>query len=178
MERTPRGWENVSQRSLSLRLPVSEEALRCCNRAEKIANAFFTRNGSPRPQEAAFYPFASTSGDVQFFIGEKRLEFHGGQPIPASRPQGSGDEAIILRLTTADRAQEELSFRGEWGMARLFNAGKIDRIGGDKYRINWRLNVRNIYTANITGTAQSNMEALFDESVARGFAVPKSLFKD
>jgi type VI protein secretion system component VasK len=115
---------------------------------------------------------------VQFFIGEKRLEFHGGQPIPTSRPQGGRDEAIMLRLTTADRAQEELSFRGEWGMARLFNAGKIDRLSGDKYRINWRLNVRNIYTANITGTVQSNMEALFDESVTRGFAVPKSLFKD
>jgi len=178
MERTPRGWEAVPPRSLSLRLPVGEEALRCCNRAEKIAAAFFDRNGTPRRQEIAFYPFASTSGDVQFFIGDKRLEFHGGQPIPTSRPQGSGDETVILRLTTADKAQEELAFRGEWGMARLFNAGKIEKLGSDRYRINWRLNVRNIYTANITGVVQSNMEGLFDESVARGFAVPKSLFKD
>ncbi|MDR2577912.1 MAG: hypothetical protein LBC70_03740 [Chitinispirillales bacterium] len=176
IERTHRGYEKRPRRSLSIIISINDEVINTYSRAERIASGFFGNDGAPRRQEIAFYPFTSSSGDVRFFVGDRQFDFQGGLPVTLSRRQGSaGDETIILRLTASDRVQEELLFRGEWGIMRLFNAGRIDRQGSDRYRISWRLNVRNIYTANVTTVVRSNSEALFNESITRGFTVPKKV---
>jgi type VI secretion system protein ImpL len=176
-ERTSRGWEGAG-RSASLPLSMDEGILRCYNGAERVADNFFKKDGKAKRYELVFYPFKSSSGDVQFFMGEKQLAFQGSLPETVTRTQGNpGEEAIVLRLTTADKAQEEMRFTGEWGLVRFFEAGKVDRMGNDRYRVGWRINVRNIYTANITTVVQSNTEALFEQGVMKEFAVPKKVFK-
>jgi type VI protein secretion system component VasK len=59
MERTPKGWERVPARSMSIRISVDDEVIRACNRAEKIAGNFFRNDGVPKRQHSTFYPFIS-----------------------------------------------------------------------------------------------------------------------
>jgi type VI protein secretion system component VasK len=175
-ERTHRGYDKKSSHSLSIPISINDEIINTYNRADKITAAFFKSDGSQKRHEIAFHPFLSSSGDVYFSIGDKKLDFQGGLPVTVNRQQGStGDETIILRITTQDKAQEEMRFRGEWGTMRFLNAGKISKSGSDKYRITWRINVRNIYTANITSQVRSNAEVMFEESITRGFAVPQKV---
>ncbi len=177
VERTSRGWESVG-RSVQLPLSVNDDVIRCLNGAERIANDFFKKDGAPKRHEIVFSPIKSSSGEVVLLSGDKVFDFKNGMPVTIGRQQGAEtDEAVILRLTTADKAQEETRFTGEWALSRLFEAGKVDKLGNDKYRVNWRLNVRGIYTANITATVQSNTAALFDRGVIEGFVVPKQVFR-
>jgi type VI secretion system protein ImpL len=175
-ERTPRGYERRSRRTLSVPVLISDEALNAYNRAARITNIFFRADGSPRHREITFHPIRSSSGEAQFWIGNQQLSFESGLPITTNHLYGSiGDETIILRLTTSERAQEELRFRGEWAMSRFFSAGQIEKLGRDRYRVTWRMNVRNIYTANIMTVAQSDSEVLFDEKIMQGFTVPTKI---
>ncbi|GBU20273.1 hypothetical protein R80B4_00149 [Fibrobacteres bacterium R8-0-B4] len=176
MERTSRGWEGVG-RSLSLPLSLNDEMPRCFSRAERIAGNFFKKDGSAKRHEIIFRPIKSSSGEAVLLLGDRMFDFKAGQPVTIGRQQGSeADEPITLRLTAADKAQEEMRFAGEWAANRLFEAGKVDRLGNDRYRVNWRMNVRSIYTANISATVQSGTEALFDRTAFDGFAVPKKVF--
>jgi len=178
LERASRGWEGAG-RSLSLPLPLNDEMLRCFSGAERIADNFFKKDGAPKRHEIIFRPIKSSSGEAVLLLGDRLFDFKTGQPVTIGKQQGSeADEAIAIRLTTSDKAQEEMRFTGEWAPIRLFESGKVDKLGNDRYRINWRLNVRGIYTANITATVQSNTEALFDRSVTDGFAVPKKVFRN
>lgn len=178
LERTSRGWEGVGRAS-ALPLSLNDDMLRCLGGAERIAYDFFKKDGQAKRHEIIFYPIKSSSGEVVIIVGDKQFDFKGGLPITVGRRHGSEtDETITLRLTTSDKAQEEMRFAGEWAAVRLFEAGKVERMGNDRYRINWRMNVRGIYTANITAVAQSNTTALFDRSVTEGFTVPKRVFKN
>jgi type VI secretion system protein ImpL len=178
MERTSRGWESAG-RSAALPLSVNDELTLCFSGAERIADNFFKRDGAPKRHEIIFRPIKSSSGEAVLSVGDKVFDFKSGQPVTIGRQQGAeADEPITLRLTTADKAQEETRFTGEWSAIRLFEAGKVDRLGNDRYRVNWRLNVRGIYTANITATVQSNTEALFDRGVTENFVVPKRVFRN
>ncbi|MDR2692853.1 MAG: hypothetical protein LBB74_01395 [Chitinispirillales bacterium] len=174
LERTSRGWEGIGR---SISLPLNNELLGCLNGAERISDNFFRKDGTPKRHEIIFRPIKSSSGDVVLLLGDRPFDFKTGQPATIGRQQGAeADEPITLRLTTADKAQEEMRFTGEWAANRLFEAGKVDKLGNDRYRVNWRINVRGIYTANVTATVQSNTEALFDKTVIDGFALPKKVF--
>jgi type VI protein secretion system component VasK len=178
VERTSRGWEGAG-RAIALPLSLNDEVLRCLNAAERITENFFKNDGAPKRHEIIFYPIKSSSGEAALILGDKRSDFKNGLPVTVSRPHGSdADGTITVRLATADKAQEEMRFTGEWAVIRLFEAGKVDRMGNDRYRVNWKLNVRGIYTANISAVAQSNTAALFDRGVTEGFAVPGPVFRN
>jgi len=177
LERTSRGWEGAV-RSTSLPLSPSEEILRCFSNAERITDNFFKKDGAPKRHELIFRPIKSSSGETVLLSGDRLFDFKTGQPAAIGRQQGSEtDEPITLRLTTSDKAQEEMRFTGEWAPLRLFEAGQVDKLGNDRYRVNWKLNVRGIYTANITATVQSNTSALFDRTTMNDFFVPKKVFR-
>jgi len=178
LERTSRGWEGAG-RSIRLPLPLNDELPRFFNGAERIADSFFKKDGQPKRHEIIFRPIRSSSGEVVLLSGDKLFDFKTGQPATIGKQQGSeADEAIALRLTTADKAQEEMRLTGEWAAIRLFETGIVDKLGNDKYRIHWRLNVRGIYMANISATVQSNTEALFDKTLTDEFFVPKRVFRN
>ena len=178
LERTSRGWEGAGGQS-ALPLTLNEELLKCLNRAERISDNFFKKDGSPKRHEIIFNPIKSSSGEVALLLGDRVFDFKTGLPATVVKQQGSEtDEPIALRLTAADKAQEETRFTGEWSAVRLFESGKTDKLGNDRYRVNWRLNVRGIYTANITATVQCGTEALFDRTAVDGFAVPNRVFRN
>lgn len=178
VERTSRGWEGAG-RSMALPLSLNDEIPRCLNAAERIADNFFKKDGAPKRHELIFLPIKSSSGEVVLIAGDKQFDFKTGLPVTISRRQGDDPvEPLTLRLTTADKTQEEMRFTGEWSPLRLFDPAKIDKMGNDRYRINWRMNVRGIYTANISAVVQSNTGALFDSGITEGFAVPKRVFRN
>jgi len=177
-ERTSRGWEGAG-RSVSLPLSLNDEILRRLNDAERITDNFFKKDGTPKRHEIIFRPIKSSNGEAALLIGDKTFDFKNGQQVTIGRQQGAEtDEPLTVRLTAADKAQEEMRFTGEWAALRLFEAGKIDRLGNDRYRINWKLNVRGIYTANITAAVQCNTAALFDKTVIESFNVPSKVFRN
>jgi type VI protein secretion system component VasK len=177
-ERTSRGWEGAG-RSVQLPLSLSDDVLRCLNGAERIAGNFFKKDGAAKRHEMIFRPIKSSSGAAMLLAGDKLFDFKNGQPVTIGRQQGAEtDEPLILRLTASDKAQEEMRFTGEWALIRLFEAGKVDKLGNDKYRVSWRLNVRGIYAADITAAVQSNTGALFYKTAIDGFAVPEKVFRN
>jgi type VI protein secretion system component VasK len=174
IERTSNGWAPVA--TPQLLVFVSDEALHSINRADKIATAFF-RNDGMSQQDISFSPFTSSFGSVRFSIGEKTFDFSGGFPVTASRTSGTA-ETIILRVTSAGKDASELRFAGEWSLAHLFDAAKIEPMGRGRYNARWSVNVQNIYTAHITSVVQSNAAALFDESITKGFNVPARVLRE
>ncbi|MDR2692845.1 MAG: hypothetical protein LBB74_01345 [Chitinispirillales bacterium] len=174
IEKTSKGWGPVAVPPLSVF--VSDEALNSINRADRIATAFF-RNDGVSQQDISFSPFASSFGTVRFSIGEKAFDFSGGFPITVNRASGIA-ENIILRVTSAGKDAGELRFAGEWSLARLFDAAKIEPLARSRYNARWSVNVQNIYTAHITSVVQSNAVALFDNAVTRGFNVPAKVFRE
>lgn len=172
IERAPKGWTRAAQPP-SIPISANDDIIICLNRASRIANSFFKTDGAAKRQDITFSPFTSSSWDIQFLIGEKRLDFQGGLPVTVNRSPGSGGETVVLRIMSSDRALQESRFGGEWGLMKFLDAGKIEKLGGDRYRIRWGVPVQNIYTAQVTAIIQSNIEALFDESVMRSFDVPE-----
>jgi type VI protein secretion system component VasK len=155
---------------------VSDEALNSINRADKIATAFF-RNDGVSQQDISFSPFTSSFGTVRFSIGEKAFDFSGGFPVTVNRSFGTA-ENIVLRVTSAGKDAGELRFAGEWSLARLFEAAKIESLARGRYSARWSVNVQNIYTSHITSVVQSNAVPLFDDAVTRGFHVPAKVFRE
>jgi len=174
IERTPRGWAPVAVPPISVF--VSEQALHSINRADKIASAFFRTDGASQ-QDISFSPLMSSFGSVSFSIGEKPFDFSGGLPVTVSRSSGAS-ETVVLRITSAaGRDAGELRFSGEWSLARLFDAARIEPLARSRYNARWSVNVQNMYTAHVTSIVQSNANALFDESIVRGFDVPAKVLR-
>ena len=174
IERTPRGWVSVA--SPSIAVSVSENALHSINRADKIAAAFFRNDGSASQQDISFSPFTSSFGTARFAIGDKTFDFSGGLPITVNR-SSSAAETVILRVSSGGRDAGELRFAGEWALARLFDAARIESLARSRYSARWSINVQNIYTAHVTSIIQSNASALFDESIVRKFDVPARVLR-
>jgi type VI protein secretion system component VasK len=175
IERTPRGWVLVSTPPISVF--VSDEALHSINRADRIAAAFFRNDGSASQQDISFSPFRSSFGTAHFMIGDKPFDFSGGLPVTVSRSSGAA-ETIVLQITSAGRDAGELRFAGEWSLARLFDAARVESLARSRYNARWSVNVQNIYTAHVTSVVQSNAAALFDESIVRGFDVPARVLRE
>jgi len=174
VQRTPTGWTPAP--TLPMPVYVSEDALRCINRADKITAVFFKSDGSTQ-QDISFSPFISTLGTAKFAIGAKTFDFAGGLPVTVSRSSGA-DETVVLRtISNSGKDAGELRFAGEWALARLFGAAKIESLGRSRYNVRWSVNVQNIYTAHVTSIVQSNAAALFDESIVRGFDVPTKVLR-
>ncbi|MDR2579046.1 MAG: hypothetical protein LBC70_09635 [Chitinispirillales bacterium] len=175
IERTPRGWALVATPPISVF--VSDEALHSINRADRITAAFFRNDGGASQQDISFSPFMSSFGTVHFTIGDKPFDFSGGLPVTMSRSSGAA-ETIVLRIASAGREAGELRFAGEWSIARLFDAARIESLARSRYNARWSVNVQNIYTAHVTSTIQSNAAALFDETIIRGFDVPAKVLRE
>jgi len=174
IERTPKGWIPVAAPPISVF--VSDEALHSINRADKIATAFFRSDGASQ-QDISFSPFTSSFGSVRFSIGEKPFDFTGGLPVAVTRSSGAS-ETVVLRISSAaGKDAGELRFAGEWSLARLFDAAKVEPLARSRYNARWSINVQNIYTAHVTSVVQSNATALFDESITRGFNVPAKVLR-
>jgi len=174
IERTPRGWVPVAAPTISVF--VSEEALHSINRADKISAAFFRNDGASQ-QEISFSPLTSSFGSVSFTMGDKPFDFSGGHPVTVRRSSGAS-ETIVLRIASAaGRDAGELRFAGEWSLSRLFDAARVEHIARGRYNARWSVNVQNMYTAHVTSIVQSNANALFDESIVRGFDVPSKVLR-
>jgi type VI protein secretion system component VasK len=174
IERTPNGWMSVA--TLPLPIVVSDETLHCINRADKIAAAFFKNDGSAS-QDITFSPFMSSFGTARFAIGEKVFDFSGGLPVTMTRTPGAEETVVLRTVSGIGKDAGELRFAGEWALAHLFEAAKIESLGRSRYKARWSVNVQNIYTAHVTSIVQSNMATLFDQSIIRGFDVPNKVFR-
>lgn len=131
-----------SQSKLTLKesgaVKLSSSFVEYLNNARELREALFP-GGGVQPDlsyEVKLQP--ATGGDARIEIDGTNVETRGNSPQAAkftwpARTGTSGARIVVLR----GGQQAEVSFPGEWGLFRMFAAGRPTRVGDNQFQLSW-----------------------------------------
>ncbi|MBD3347368.1 MAG: type VI secretion system membrane subunit TssM [Chitinivibrionales bacterium] len=142
--KTSSGW---MVRSLgSLNLNFNPQLAQSLSAAERIRDVYFKNDGTLRTIMLTVSPLSTNKHPAQIVVSGQSFDMpSGGETIRISWPTPGGTQSAQLRVKIGDDFTQDLSFGGAWGLMKLIDAARVNKINSSTLAVKWQINVQNMY---------------------------------
>jgi type VI protein secretion system component VasK len=115
--------------------------------AELVRTIFFKPDGTLRTIDLTITPLSSNKNAGTLEVdGQTVVLPQGGKSVRISWPlEGAQARGAKLRFQTGKDFFQEIGFKGQWGLMKLFSAAKVNKVNAGVFTAKWQVNVQNMY---------------------------------
>jgi len=174
--KTSSGW--MVRQLGGLQLNFNPELSSALNGADVIGSIFFKPDGTLRTLDITVTPAASNKNGAKLDVDGQVFELAAGKTAQLRWPlesQGSSRGAV-LKIQVSKDFWQEVNFSGQWGLMKLVNSAKVNKLNNSTFAVKWQINVQNMYVLNFDARFQvSASDHPFTDPVFQRFNCPAGL---
>ncbi|MBN2189157.1 MAG: hypothetical protein JW699_06870, partial [Chitinispirillaceae bacterium] len=170
--KTSSGW--MVRQFGALNLSFNPELSQALSGADVIRAVFFKPDGTARTLEIVFSSSPGNRNAARMEIDGVAYDLASGKTAQAKWPlQGQG---ATLKIQVSKDFWQEFSFGGPWGLMKLVDAAKVNKLNNSTFNAKWQVNVQNMYMLNFDARVQvSAADHPFTDPVFQKFNCPANL---
>jgi type VI secretion system protein ImpL len=173
--KTASGW---MVRSVgSLKLNFNPKLASSLNAAERVRDIFFKPDGTLRTLSITVSPMASNKYSAKLVVNGQTFDLSpGGRSVQVSWPVETQPLGAALKIFTSQDFSEDISFGGPWGLMKLVQAARVNKLNTSTFNAKWQVTVQNTYAINQDYKIQvSGADHPFGDPVFTQFDCPTDL---
>jgi type VI secretion system protein ImpL len=173
--KTSTGW---MVRSLgSLKLAFNPKLATSFLNAERIRDIFFKPDGTLRTLVVTVTPMSSNKNNAKLEVNGQIFELSpGGKSIQVNWPVETHPLGASLKIFTSADFSEDITFTGPWGLMKLLQAARINKLNNSTFSAKWQVTVQNMYVVNQDFRIQvSGADHPFGDPMFQQFDCPTDL---
>jgi type VI secretion system protein ImpL len=170
--KTSSGW--MVRQLGGLQMNFNPELSSALNGADAIRAVFFKPDGTLRTLDISFSPSAGNKNAARLEVDGVVNDLASGKTAQVKWPlQGQG---ASLKIQVSRDFWQDFSFSGPWGLMKLVDAAKVNKLNNSTFAAKWQVNVQNMYMLNFDARVQvSASDHPFTDPVFQKFNCPADL---
>jgi len=173
--KTSTGW---MVRTLgSLKLNFNPKLSTSLISAERIRDIFFKPDGTLRTLGVTFTPMSSNKNNAKLEVNGQIFELTaGGKSVQVNWPVETHPLGAALKVFTSADFSEDITFTGPWGLMKLVQAARVNKVNTSTFNAKWQVTVQNMYVVNQDFRVQvSGTDHPFGDPMFQQFDCPTDL---
>jgi len=173
--KTSSGWMVKSVGSL--KLGFNPKLASSLISAERIRDIFFKPDGTLRTLAITITPMSSNKNNAKLEVNGQIMDLTpGGKSIEINWPVETQPLGASLKIFTSADFSEDITFNGPWGLMKLIQAARVNKINSSTFSAKWQITVQNMYVVNQDFRIQvSGTDHPFGDPMFQQFDCPTDL---
>jgi type VI protein secretion system component VasK len=173
--KTSAGW--MVRQVGSLKLNFNRKLAPSLTSAERIRDIFFKPDGTLRSMGITITPMASNKNNAKLEVNGQTFElFPGGKSILVNWPVDTRPLGASLKIFTSADFSEDITYPGAWGLMKLVQAARVNKLNAGVFSAKWQVTVQNMYVVNQDFRIQvSGSDHPFGDPMFQQFDCPTDL---
>lgn len=167
-----------TQRKLGgISLTFDPKIYKSLSSAQRIRDIFFKNDGTLRTLDISFTPGQSNKNKAIIDLKGQVVELlPGGRTVRLAWPQQQGSSGAVLKIFVSNEFSQDQTFNGQWGLMKMLQASKVNKVNASVINAKWQINVQNMYTVFLDAKVQvSGADHPFADQIFQQFDCPTNL---
>jgi type VI secretion system protein ImpL len=173
--KTSSGW--MVRQVGSLKLAFNPKLAPSLVSAERIRDIFFKPDGTLRTLGITITPMSSNKNNAKLEVNGQIFELSpGGKSVQVNWPVDTRPLGASLKIFTSADFSEDITFTGAWGLMKLVQAARVNKLNAGTFSAKWQVTVQNMYVVNQDFRIQvSGSDHPFGDPMFQQFDCPTDL---
>jgi type VI secretion system protein ImpL len=173
--KTSSGW--MVKTVGSLKLTFNPKLAQSLISAERIRDIFFKPDGTLRTLAVTITPMPSNKNNAKLEVNGQIFDLlPGGKSVQVNWPVDAHPLGASLKIFTSADFSEDITFNGPWGLMKLVQAARVNKINNSTFSAKWQVTVQNMYVVNQDFRIQvSGTDHPFGDPMFQQFDCPTDL---
>ena len=124
-----------------------------------------------------FSPMSSNKNNAKLEVNGQIYELSpGGRSVQVNWPVETHPLGAALKIFTSADFSEDITFSGPWGLMKLIQAARVNKVNSSTFNAKWQVTVQNMYVVNQDFRIQvSGTDHPFGDPMFQQFDCPTDL---